>query len=92
MPTTIDDVRALALGLPETTEVPTWGEFTWRVRNKIFVIASDESTAASVKCTVDDQTELVASDPETFSVAPYTGRFGWSPCTCYGSRPRSCES
>ncbi len=32
-----DDVRRIALGLPETSERPQWGNMSWRVRNKPFV-------------------------------------------------------
>jgi hypothetical protein len=32
-----DDVRRLALALPETAEVPLHGERSWRVREKMFV-------------------------------------------------------
>ena len=32
-----DDVRRIALGLPETSERPQWGNASWRVRNKPFV-------------------------------------------------------
>jgi hypothetical protein len=32
-----DEVRRLALGLPETTERPQWGNASWRVRDKPFV-------------------------------------------------------
>ncbi|HJS96256.1 MAG TPA: MmcQ/YjbR family DNA-binding protein [Solirubrobacteraceae bacterium] len=31
------DVRRIALGLPETSERPQWGNASWRVRNKPFV-------------------------------------------------------
>ena len=31
------DVRQIALGLPETTERPQWGNASWRVRDKPFV-------------------------------------------------------
>lgn len=31
-----DDVRRIALGLPETGERPQWGNASWRVRNKPF--------------------------------------------------------
>jgi hypothetical protein len=34
---TWDEVRALALGLPETTETTSWGHAHWRVRDKGFV-------------------------------------------------------
>ena len=32
-----DDVRRIALSLPETTEVGQWGNASWRVKNKGFV-------------------------------------------------------
>jgi hypothetical protein len=32
-----DDVRRIALSLPETTEAVSWGNAHWRVRNKGFV-------------------------------------------------------
>ena len=32
-----DDVRRIALSLPETSERPQWGNDSWRVRNKPFV-------------------------------------------------------
>ena len=45
-----EDVRRIALGLPETAEVETWGdEATFRVRNKIFVIAQSGETHVSLK-------------------------------------------
>ena len=32
-----EDVRRIALSLPETSERPQWGNASWRVRNKSFV-------------------------------------------------------
>jgi hypothetical protein len=32
-----DDVRRIALSLPETSERPQWGNLSWRVRDKSFV-------------------------------------------------------
>ncbi len=41
MTASFDDVRRIALGLPETEEVLAWGtEVTFRVRAKIFVIGA----------------------------------------------------
>ncbi|HKE66464.1 MAG TPA: MmcQ/YjbR family DNA-binding protein [Micromonosporaceae bacterium] len=78
MPVTIDQVRKMALALPETTEVIAWEvDLTWRVNNKIFAMAGPDSPRVSLKCTRDDQAELVAMDPETYRVAAYVGRFGW---------------
>jgi hypothetical protein len=32
-----EDVRRIALGLPDTSERPQWGNMSWRVRDKPFV-------------------------------------------------------
>jgi hypothetical protein len=74
-----DELRQIALGLPETTEKLTWEvDITFRVRDKIFVVMGPDGGGATVKASVEAQQALVASDPETFSVAAYTGRLGWT--------------
>ncbi|MEV6524267.1 MmcQ/YjbR family DNA-binding protein [Longispora sp. NPDC051575] len=74
---TFAQVRELALALPSAVEEPTWGDVTFRVNGKIFAITGTESAHVSVKASKEDQAELIASDPETYSFAPYVGRFGW---------------
>jgi hypothetical protein len=74
---TFKQLRASCMALPEVEERETWGEATFRVGNKIFAISSPDGGTASIKATLDDQSGLVAMDPETFSVAAYTGRYGW---------------
>jgi hypothetical protein len=75
---TFDDVRRIALGLPEVEEVIAWEtEVTFRVRNKIFVMEQDRQAHASLKATPMLQADLVERDPETFRPAAYVGRFGW---------------
>jgi hypothetical protein len=74
-----DELRHIALGLPEATERLTWEtDVTFRVRDKIFVIMGIDGGSASVKASLEAQQALVASDPETFSVSAYTGRYGWT--------------
>ncbi len=63
--------------MPEAEEIETWGEPTFRVRGRIFAMASPEGKSASVKASLDDQAGLCAMDPKTFSPSAYTGRFGW---------------
>jgi hypothetical protein len=70
-------LQKIALGLPEAEERETWGEATFRVRNKIFVIAGTDGKLASVKASIEEQTALISADPEVFSVAAYVGRYGW---------------
>jgi len=78
MAVTVAQVRTIALGLPETAEVVTWGtDLTWRVRDKIFAMGAPESPNVSVKCSKEEQFELIAMAPDTYSFAAYVGRFGW---------------
>jgi hypothetical protein len=74
-----DELRRIAMALPETEEKVTWEvDITFRVRDKIFVVMGQDGGSASVKASVEAQQALVASDPETFSVSHYTGRYGWT--------------
>jgi hypothetical protein len=73
---TFNQLRRLCLALPEVEERETWGDATFRVRDKIFLIGSPEGEAVSMKASLDDQSGLIEMDPETFSVAAYTGRYG----------------
>jgi len=70
-------VRRLALELPDAEERETWGEATFRVRNRIFVMLTDRERQAWVKNAHDEQRALVSMDPETFFVPPYVGPSGW---------------
>jgi hypothetical protein len=70
-------VRTIALSLPGAEERETWGEATFRVRNKIFLMLTDRERQAWVKNALDEQQALVAMDPDTFFVPPYVGPSGW---------------
>ena len=75
---TFDDVRSIATVLPEVEEKLTWGtDVTFRVRDKIFVIAGEGSDGISMKASLEIQADLLDLDPETFTKAPYVGRYGW---------------
>ena len=74
---TFQQFRRLCLSLPESEEVETWGEATFRVKNRIFAMGSQDGGFVSVKASLDDQAGLVEMDPRTFSPSAYTGRFGW---------------
>jgi hypothetical protein len=76
--TSFDDVRRIALALPEVEERITWDvDVTFRVRDKIFVMGGPDGTHASIKASIDRQAELVDLDAETFAPSAYVGRFGW---------------
>jgi hypothetical protein len=75
---TFDDVRRIALALPEAEERVTWEtDITFRVRDKIFAIGGEEAIRVSIKASLETQAELVELDPATFAPSAYTGRFGW---------------
>ena len=63
--------------MPEAEERETWGDATFRVRDRIFAMGSPDGEFVSVKATLDDQAGLVEMDPQTFAPAAYTGRYGW---------------
>ena len=75
---TFDEVRSIAMALPEVQEKLTWGtDVTFRIRDKMFVVGADGSDGISLKASLTAQTDLIDLDPETFSVAAYVGRYGW---------------
>jgi hypothetical protein len=75
---TWDDVRRLALALPEAEEKLTWEtDVTFRVRDRIFAIGGEDASAVSIKAGLETQAELLEMDPATFAKSAYVGRFGW---------------
>jgi hypothetical protein len=65
MPTTEDDVRRLALALPEAEEHDHHGRPSFRVRNRIFATLR-EPGRANLKLPLDELTALVAERPQVF--------------------------
>ena len=88
---TFNQVRRLCLALPEVEERETWGDVTFRVANRIFVIGSPEAGAVSMKASLEDQSGLIEMDPGIFSVAAYTGRYGWVRVQLTGLSPQLAE-
>jgi hypothetical protein len=75
---TFDDVREIALALPQVEEILTWEtDITFRIGKKIFAIGGEGADRVSIKATPVAQAELLDLDPETFAKAAYVGRFGW---------------
>jgi hypothetical protein len=70
-------VRSFALSLPEAEERETWGDATFRVRNKIYVMFDEKERHLWVKSTHDEQRALIAMHPDTFFVPSYVGSKGW---------------
>ena len=72
---TEEDVRRVALGLPETTEKPSYGMPGFRVRDRLFARIREEGDVLVVF--VADEGEkngLIAAEPEKFfTTAHYDG-------------------
>jgi hypothetical protein len=76
---TYEQVREWILALPGCHEVmvESWGHPTLRVGDKMFATGAVDAPTMTVKASRDDQAELIAGAPETYSMAAYVGRFGW---------------
>ena len=80
----LERVRAICLALPEAHEVEAWGEPTFRVRNKIFVMYANAGNhhgaghhAVWCKATPTNQQLMIAADPDRYFSPPYVGPKGW---------------
>ena len=78
-----DEVRALCLALPETTEKETWGDETtpghptFRVRDKIYVIIAVDGSGGRIRTSIGEQSDLMSAFPDAARSASHVGRFGW---------------
>ena len=81
-PGPIERLRKICLALPDATEKEAWGEPTFRVRGKMFVMYAnnhhnDGRVAAWCKAPLGFQSMMVADAPKRFFVPPYVGGNGW---------------
>ncbi|MFJ3902961.1 MmcQ/YjbR family DNA-binding protein [Streptomyces sp. NPDC090025] len=74
---TSDDVRALALALPETTEKVAWSMPTFRVAGKMYLTLPDDETSMAVRCPKLERDELTLAEPEKFWVADHEASSAW---------------
>ena len=78
----LERLRKICLALPEATEKIAWGEPTFRVRDKMFGMFTnnhhgDGRVALWCKAPEGVQEILVSADPRRFFVPPYVGHKGW---------------
>jgi hypothetical protein len=71
---TVNDLREVALALPETSEKSAWGMPTFRVRDKIFA-ALNASQGVGIKIDREDRAELAAAEPAKFFWTDHDERF-----------------
>ncbi|MER7925430.1 MmcQ/YjbR family DNA-binding protein [Streptomyces sp. NPDC096057] len=72
-----EDVRRIALSLPDTTEKIAWNMPTFRVAGKMFVTLPEEETSIAVRCPKEERDELVLAEPKKFWVADHEAAFAW---------------
>jgi hypothetical protein len=75
----LDRLRLICLALPEAEERETWGEPTFRVREKIFCMHRSDTGWPALWCKAPpgSQAILIGADPGRFFVPPYVGPNGW---------------
>jgi predicted DNA-binding protein (MmcQ/YjbR family) len=75
----IERVRQVCRALPEVEEKPFGGHTapSFRVRDKLFVMTSEDGGSMTFKAGPGVQDELVATAPDRFFVPPYVGAKGW---------------
>lgn len=67
-----DEVRRVALALPETTERPSYGTPGFRVKDRLFARIREEGDVLVVWCADEhEKHELVAADPAKFFTTPH---------------------
>ena len=74
--------RKICLSLPDTEEKIAWGEPTFRVGGRLFVMFANNhhnDGRIALWCNAPEgaQRDIVASDEEVFFVPPYVGVGGW---------------
>ncbi|HWJ63145.1 MAG TPA: MmcQ/YjbR family DNA-binding protein [Acidimicrobiales bacterium] len=70
---TEDDVRRIALGLPEVIEKPSYNTPGFRVKDKLFLRIRTEAEGGLVVFTesIEEKEALLASDPAVFFTTPH---------------------
>lgn len=72
-------LREICLSLPEAVEKSFGGHTapSFRVRDKLFVMTSEDGTYLTCKAPPGEQAALVEEDPNRFFVPAYVGHKGW---------------
>ncbi|WP_063734765.1 MmcQ/YjbR family DNA-binding protein [Streptomyces sp. RTd22] len=74
---TPDDVRRIALSLPQTTEKIAWSMPTFRVAGKMFATLPEDETSMAVRCPKVERDELALAEPGKFWIADHEAGFAW---------------
>jgi hypothetical protein len=75
---TVEDVRAVALSLPRTTEHLIRGRVKFRVQRLVYVAFSADQTLMGFGFPKEERLALVTSEPEKFLLPPAADlRYNW---------------
>jgi hypothetical protein len=72
-----EDVRRIALSLPDTAEKIAWSMPTFRVAGKMFATLPEDETSMAVRCPKVERAELVLAEPDKFWVAGHEAQSAW---------------
>ncbi|MFD7687675.1 MmcQ/YjbR family DNA-binding protein [Streptomyces sp. NPDC059781] len=72
-----EDVRRIALSLPDTTEKVAWSMPTFRVAGKMFATLPEDETSIAVRCPKEERDELALAEPGKFWIAGHEAQFAW---------------
>src|SRR3954447_26870139 len=72
-----EDVRRIALSLPDTVEKVAWSMPTFRVAGKMFATLPEDETSTAVRCPKEERNELALAEPEKFWIADHEAGFAW---------------
>ncbi|QKW10258.1 MmcQ/YjbR family DNA-binding protein [Streptomyces sp. NA04227] len=72
-----EDVRRIALSLPDTSERVAWNMPTFRVGGRMYVTLPEDETSMAVRCPREEAAELVRAEPEKFWIADHEAAFAW---------------
>ncbi|MFE3167921.1 MmcQ/YjbR family DNA-binding protein [Streptomyces sp. NPDC059224] len=72
-----EDVRRVALSLPDTSEKTAWNMPTFRVAGKMFATLPENETSIAVRCPKEERDELVLAEPDKFWIASHEAQFAW---------------
>ncbi|MFF7147391.1 MmcQ/YjbR family DNA-binding protein [Streptomyces griseoaurantiacus] len=72
-----EDVRRIALSLPDTVEKTAWSMPTFRVAGKMFATLPEDETSLAVRCPKTERDELVLAEPDKFWIAGHEASFAW---------------
>ena len=74
---TPDDVRELALALPETTEKPSYGTPGFRVKDRLFARLHQDGESLVLRVDMDEREALAQAEPDKFFWTPHYDRHLW---------------